>query len=163
MRLILLAILLPILGISQSSSNGYSTNTKERMLDQVNELRKKGCYCGNKYMKPVGALKWSEVLFDSAYDHARDMSIYNYFSHISRKGLDIGDRVDKFGYKWVVVGENIGEGQLSFGEVLMDWKKSPEHCKMLMNPDVVDMAVAKFNDKWVQHFGKLRRYRYSRK
>ena len=33
-------------------------------------------------------------------------------------------------------------------------RQSYSHCVMLMNPKVEEMAVAKYNDYWVQHFGK---------
>ncbi len=136
-----------------------STETEYRLevneiLEKVNNLRSNGCYCGGKYMTPVHPLKWDKTLYRSALAHAKDMSNYDYFSHHSRKGEDIGMRLDKYGYTWQVAGENLGEGQRSFTEVLHDWKESKSHCKMLMNPKVEDMAVARYGKYWVQHFGK---------
>ena len=124
------------------------------MLESVNHLRAKGCYCGNRFMKPVHPVRWNETLYRSALAHAKDMSINEYFSHHSIEGEDIGMRLDKYGYQWQVAGENLGEGQRSFEEVLTDWKKSKSHCKMLMNPKVEDMAVARYGRYWVQHFGR---------
>ena len=124
------------------------------ILEQVNELRAKGCYCGSRYMDPVHPVRWDETLYRSALAHAKDMSTNDYFSHHSQEGEDIGMRLDKYGYQWQVAGENLGEGQRSFGEVLNDWKKSKSHCRMLMNPKVEDMAVARFGKFWVQHFGR---------
>ena len=126
----------------------------ENVLTQVNRLRAQGCYCGSKYMKPVKSVKWDYQLYKSALAHAKDMSRNKYFSHYSKKGEDIGVRLDKFGYNWQVAGENLGEGQRSFNEVLHDWKKSKSHCRMLMNAKVEDMAVARYGKYWVQHFGK---------
>ncbi|MBK9735467.1 MAG: hypothetical protein IPO92_11025 [Saprospiraceae bacterium] len=82
------------------------------------------------------------------------MKEYNFFAHFSKDGLDIGARMEKSGYNWMVAGENLGEGQKSFEEVLGDWLKSYSHCTMLMNPRVDEMAVAKVDKYWVQHFGK---------
>jgi uncharacterized protein YkwD len=163
MRLVLLFFLLPFFAFSQGNANGPLGFSKYKMIEKVNDLRKRGCRCGNKYMKPVGPLAWNEVLYKSAYDHARDMSRKDYFSHVSRTGKDIGDRADRFGYNWEVIGENIGEGQVDFYEVFQDWKDSPEHCSMMMHPKIEHMAVAKYGDKWVQHFGKLKHYSYRRK
>jgi len=136
---------------------GYSQETllSDDIIRSVNEIRSKGCYCGNEYLKPVGPLQWDYTLFSSARDHARDMYENNYFSHISRSGKDIGDRLDEFGYRWQLAGENLGEGQRDFKQLLQEWIDSPSHCKMLMHEEMKDMAVAKIGKYWVQHFGKL--------
>lgn len=131
-----------------------SDDVKDMMLFQVNKLRSKGCYCGGKYMPPAQKVVWDDTLYKSALSHAREMKRKNFFSHFSANGLDIGDRLDGFGYPWQVAGENLGEGQRSFREVMGDWIDSPSHCRMLMNPKVEEMGVARYSIYWVQHFGK---------
>jgi len=124
------------------------------ILEKVNEVREKGCRCGRIKMPAVKAVTWNDQLEYSALLHARDMKRHNYFGHYSKSGKDVGTRVEKIGYKWLVVGENLGEGQHSFEEVLNDWIKSSSHCEMLMDPRVTEMGVAKLDKYWVQHFGK---------
>lgn len=124
------------------------------ILNKVNEIREQGCRCGHLRMPAVSPVTWNDQLEYSALLHARDMKRHNYFGHYSKKGMDVGARVEKIGYKWLVVGENLGEGQRSFEEVLEDWIKSQSHCEMLMDPRVTEMGVAKFDKYWVQHFGK---------
>ncbi len=135
------------------------------MLKNVNELRANGCQCNRDWMPPVGPVKWNSTLFKSAYSHAKEMDRYKFFKHFSRKGENIGQRVESFGYDWLVVGENIGMGQDYFLEVLEEWIESESHCKMLMNPNVDEMAVARKGIYWVQHFGKLKdpRLKYRRR
>ena len=128
--------------------------SKEYILFKVNKLREKGCKCGRKRMNPVGKLVWNNTLEKSALLHAKEMSKYNYFGHRSIQGEDIGDRLDDLGYKWQFVGENLATGQKSFDEAMVDWIKSPSHCKMLMNPNMVEVAVSRYGKYWVQHFGK---------
>lgn len=127
---------------------------QKNMLNRVNELRAKGCHCGNRYMPPVRKLNWNEVLYTSAYRHAEDMYNRDYFSHYSLEGYDVGTRLDRIGYRWQIAGENLGEGQSNFDEVFRDWRGSPEHCRMLMEPRVEEMAIARYGKYWVQHFGK---------
>ena len=131
-----------------------SDDAKEMMLDRINKIRSRGCYCDGDYLPPVGPVKWNDTLYHSALSHAQEMKEYNFFSHYSKKGLDIGDRLDNIGYTWQVAGENLGEGQRSFREVLRDWRRSDSHCRMLMNPKVNEMGVARYAQYWVQHFGK---------
>ncbi len=132
----------------------HDDDFKAYTLKRVNALRAEGCNCGGKWMPPTGKLTWNNRLFDSALIHAKDMHVHRYFGHYNKRGEDIGRRIEKTGYDWAVVGENLGEGQKSFDQVFRDWIKSSSHCRMLMNPKVNEMAVAKYRKYWVQHFGR---------
>lgn len=130
------------------------SDQQKNMTDAVNKIRSQGCYCGRKYMAPVENIVWNETLYKSAFSQATEMHQYNFFAHFSKEGYDIGQRLEKAGYNWMVAGENLGEGQRSFEEVLRDWLNSYSHCTMLMHPKVNEMAIAKVDKYWVQHFGK---------
>jgi len=149
----LLALIL-FLGMAPLVISYPDADEKNKMIDAVNDIRTKGCYCGRRYMEPVPPVKWNEKLFTSALSQAKDMYNNNFFAHYSHDGLNIGQRLEKAGYNWMVAGENLGEGQLSFEEVLSDWRRSYSHCTMLMHPRVTEMGVAKVDKYWVQHFGK---------
>lgn len=127
---------------------------RNHMIAEVNKIRSNGCFCGRRYMPPAGEVKWNETLYKSALHHAKEMEEFQFFNHFSKEGKNIGDRIEMHGYVWDVVGENLGEGQEDFDEVLRDWKRSYTHCIMLMNPKVDEMAVARYGKYWVQHFGK---------
>lgn len=133
-------------------------NFKEEFLERINEVRQKGCKCGNVYMPPVAPLVWNNQLTDAARDHARDMSKRKYFSHTSKDGRTIQNRImaagyTYAGYKSFAIGENIAQGQESIAEVSNGWFESPGHCKNLMNPDFKEIGVAEYNRYWVQDFG----------
>ena len=132
----------------------FSDDEVKKMLLRINKIRKKGCRCDGKYLRPVKQLKWSKLLYISAYKHAKSMHENDYFSHYSPDGKDIGDRLDMIGYKWQYAGENLAEGQKTFEEAMHDWIASPTHCNMLMNPNMEEVAVARYGNYWVQHFGK---------
>jgi uncharacterized protein YkwD len=148
----MILLILFILFISNPDSS--SADIKQEILFEVNAIRQTGCYCGNIYMPPVKVVKWNSKLEKSAYVHAKDMHDNQYFSHVDRKGKDIGERADAIGYKWSYIGENIAEGQLNVGEVMEDWRKSVTHCTLMMNPNFEEMGVSKVDIVWVQHFGK---------
>ncbi len=138
-----------------SWNDGHPDDVQQKkMVEAVNEIRARGCHCGKKYMAPVPKIQWNETLYKSALMQAEEMKMYNFFAHYSKEGLNIGERLEKAGYNWMVAGENLGEGQTSFEEVLQDWLNSYSHCTMLMHPKVNDMAIAKVDKYWVQHFGK---------
>jgi len=146
-----------ILFVLLTIGNSAADLDKSIMLHKVNEVRAEGCECGGRKMPPVGRVEWNEKLQRSALSHAKDMSKKNYFSHYSKRGEDVGKRVDKFNYNWIVIGENIAEGQRSFDEVMEDWLKSPSHCKMIMDGKVNEMGIGRSGKYWVQHFGKQKR------
>jgi len=127
--------------------------TKHDMLYQINEIRSQGCKCGRKKMPAVSRLSWSTALEDSAMRHARDMKKHDYFSHFSRNGKSVGDRLDALGYNWQHIGENIATGQINFTQVLEDWMDSQTHCEMIMNKDMREMGISRVGNYWVQHFG----------
>lgn len=136
-----------------SEINEELDETEKYILSRINQLRAKGCRCGNKYYPSTHSLVWNDILYQSAYSHAKSMHDNNFFSHYSLDGKDIGSRLDDIGYKWQYAGENLAEGQKNFDEAMHDWIASPTHCKMLMNKDMKEVAVAKFGSYWVQHFG----------
>lgn len=144
-------ILLAMVGLGLG---GLPESEQAYMLDRVNAVRDHGCFCGDQFMQPVGPVTWNDKLYRSAASYAREMSTHDFFGHYGAGGTDIGERLDGVGYRWEVAGENLGEGQKSFDEVLRDWKDSPSHCRMLMNPRVKEMAVARYDNYWVQHWGK---------
>lgn len=150
----ILFVLISLVLTSFSVENHDYVFSAEEAIHKVNKLRAEGCYCGSEFMAPAKPIKWNQTLFQSALAHAMEMDAYNFFSHYGRKGEDIGTRLDQFNYPWEVAGENLGHGQRTFDEVMRDWKLSESHCRMLMNPRVTEMAVAKYKAYWVQHFGK---------
>ncbi len=149
-----LTILFSLVGWLSLSNEHPDDIQQKSMTDAVNKIRSEGCYCGRRFMAPVDKIEWNEKLYKSAFNQAYEMHRFNFFAHFSKEGYDIGQRLEKVGYNWMVAGENLGEGQRSFEEVLRDWLNSYTHCTMLMHPKVNEMAIAKVDKYWVQHFGK---------
>src|SRR5476649_1949494 len=88
--LIALALLLPINLFSQQKAGQAF---KQEFLDKINATRQQGCKCGTTYMKPAPPMTWNDQLEDAALGHARDMGEHNYFSHTSKNGRGINDRI----------------------------------------------------------------------
>jgi uncharacterized protein YkwD len=131
---------------------------RRELLEYINHTRQKGCNCGINYMPPAPPLVWNDQLEFAAIAHAQDMADQNYFSHTSKDGRSMQDRIIKAGYTFqgfrsFMIGENIAEGQLSIAEVMRGWFKSEGHCKNLMNPGFKEVGIALYNNYWVQDFG----------
>lgn len=125
------------------------------LLELVNEARARGYDCGTEgVFGPAGAVTLESRLTTAAQAHADDMNAKDYFSHTGQDGSTIGDRVDRTGYAWRLVGENIGSGYTDAAAVTRDWLESDGHCANLMKPDYDHMGVGKSGKYWVQVFGR---------
>lgn len=143
-------------GIKQDVPTG--NKFKKEFLERINKVRQKGCNCGRQYMRPVAPLAWNDQLEDAAMGHAKDMYKKDYFSHESKDGRKIVNRIEaagygRKGYKSYQVGENIAQGQQTIAEVTDGWFKSEGHCLNLMQPGFKEIGVAYYNTYWVQDFG----------
>jgi uncharacterized protein YkwD len=109
-------------------------------------------------MQPAPPLVWNDNLELAAIGHANDMYSRNYFSHTSKDGRSMEDRIVFAGYifkgyKSFAIGENIAMGQQSIAEVMQGWFKSEGHCRNLMSATFKEVGVAAVNNYWVQDFG----------
>ncbi len=130
-----------------------SPSLDSEFLTKINKLRKRGCYCGGERMPGVRPLKYNAKLKRSASLYARQMSRENFFGHIDPRGRDLKYRINRVGYNWKVIGENLGHNQENVDRIIEDWKKSPSHCRMMMDPQMSETAIARYDNYWVQHLG----------
>ncbi len=118
---------------SEPASTVPVTVNKTVMLQLVNEVRKKGCQCGDTYYYPATSVSWNNQLETAAYGHSEDMYSNKFFDHTAPDGSNGGVRIQQAGYNWMTYGENIAMGYKSEREVLDGWLQSPGHCKNIMN------------------------------
>lgn len=123
---------------------------QEVLLALVNDIRAKGCNCGDTFMAPAPAIRWNRALERAAWLHSVDMQENNYFSHNDQQGNNAGKRISSMGYRWQAWGENIALGILNERTVVEGWFKSVTHCKVMMNSTFNEMGVAKAGNFWSQ-------------
>lgn len=126
----------------------------EEMLRLVNEVRLAGTTCGDEAKVPVEQLVWDEALARAALMHANDMMRGNFFSHTGSNNSSVSQRVEKVGFSWRAVGENLAMGYESEAEAIKGWLSSPGHCANIMNPIFtrIGAAVSRDGKYWVQVF-----------
>ena len=112
-------------------------------MARINAYRAAGADCRSKGgYASTGALAWNDALTAAATRHSKDMATQNYFSHTSRDGRTLRERIDAGGYAWRTIGENIAAGQRSIDVVVDGWMASDGHCANLMNPAFGDVGLA---------------------
>jgi uncharacterized protein YkwD len=78
----------------------------------------------------------------AALAHAQDLADHDRISHFGSDGSDPWERVQRTGFDPQVAAENVGTGQITFGELFREWKRSPDHNANLLLPDATHMGVA---------------------
>lgn len=112
------------------------------ILKLTNQARAEPRICGEKSFAAAPALAWAPELAGAALVHSRDMAQQNYFRHRAADGSRVSERVDRKGYAWRQVGENIAAGQGSAQQAVSAWLSSPPHCANLMKLNHREMGAA---------------------
>jgi uncharacterized protein YkwD len=112
------------------------------ILRLTNQARAESRICGEKSFAAAPPLAWSPALAGASLVHSRDMAQQNYFRHRAADGGRVSERVDRKGYAWRRVGENIAAGQGSAQQAVSAWLSSPPHCANLMKPSYTEMGAA---------------------
>jgi uncharacterized protein YkwD len=129
-------------------------------LALINDARAKaGC----------GALHINPALQSAAADYASAMATQNFFSHTGKDGSTLKSRIQRVGYPWRALAENIAAGQSSAPEVVSVWLGSAGHKKNMLNCAYSETGIAvvhqpddapikgnsyPFHYYWVQVFGR---------
>lgn len=89
------------------------------------------------------ALKENTKLDEAAGAKANDMFLNQYFEHVSPSGVGPGDLAQKYGYDYILEGENLILGNFSSEkEVLQDWMNSPGHRANILNNRYTEIGAA---------------------
>lgn len=131
-----------------------------RILELVNQARATPRYCGNSRLDAARPVRWNDSLAEASRQHAEEMARYDYFSHNGRDGSEPWERIERAGYRYRSMGENIAAGQRSPEDAVAGWIGSPSHCANLMNPVFTEMGAAvavntrgALGRYWTQEFG----------
>jgi uncharacterized protein YkwD len=105
-----------------------------------------------------GPLKLSEKLTRAALAHAKDMAEHHKLDHTGTDKSTVSVRVKRQGYAYIVVGENIADGQHNVDDVMTTWMESPGHRANIL-ADFTEMGAARVKDDegvnyWCVDLGK---------
>jgi uncharacterized protein YkwD len=98
----------------------------------------------------------NDKLHASALGHSVDMATRNYFSHTSLDGSSMRDRIERQGYAWRMLAENIAAGYRTPESVVEGWMNSPGHRANILNCGLTEIGVGHHQRYWTQNFGTRR-------
>ncbi len=158
LKLILLFTLIIVQPVSAQTPKTENIN-KQKLLTLVNQYRKKGSNCGEKYYPPGKPVVWNNILQKAAKNHSKYMNKIDSLTHFELQdsipeftGTSPFERVENVGYKADARVENIAKGYPSEKEVMEGWIKSPGHCTNIMDKDFKEMGIDKIGNYWTQVF-----------
>lgn len=93
------------------------------------------------------------LLMRAAQAKANDMVKRDYWSHTTPDGKQPWSFIDKTGYKYQVVGENLAYGFSSSDEVIRGWLNSPSHRENLLSGDYQDVGFGIATSQDFNHSG----------
>ncbi|MCK9352315.1 MAG: CAP domain-containing protein [Candidatus Paceibacterota bacterium] len=94
---------------------------------------------------------------------AKDMFARQYFEHVSPSGEDGADLITAAGYDYLLMGENLAEGNFSDAKDLVDaWMASPGHRANILKPQFDEIGISAIEGTYqgrrawmsVQEFGR---------
>ena len=112
----------------------------------------------NEHRRQAGCadLANNDRLHAAALAHSVDMATRNYFSHTGLDGSRPSDRVERQGYSWSMVAENIAAGQRTPEIVVTAWMNSPGHRANIVNCELTEIGVGFHDFHWTQNFARPR-------
>ncbi len=103
-----------------------------RMLVQINSERAS---------RGLAELKFDERLNRTARAHAADMAERDYFSHQVPGGNGLQTRLQRAGYRWRRIAENIAAGQASPEATVAGWMQSEGHRHNILTAEFHDAGI----------------------
>jgi len=88
-------------------------------------------------------LVYNTKLEAAARAHAEDMVRAGFFAHAGSDGSDIGQRLDRVGYRYCFGAENIAAGQRSLPEVMASWLGSRGHRRNILHRQAEAVGLAR--------------------
>jgi uncharacterized protein YkwD len=117
--------------------------TEKEILDITNVMRKR---------HNVKTLEWDQETSEVAYNHSKDMSDSNDFSHTSKKFGNLSDRLEAADIAYKYAGENIAANYPDGPAVAEGWLNSKGHRESLLNEEFTHLGVGVYQKYYTQNF-----------
>jgi uncharacterized protein YkwD len=87
------------------------------------------------------ALREHPRLDHAAQEHTDQMVAHRFFGHYGADGSDPATRLDRAGFRWSALGEDISTGYRTPRDAVAGWLASTAHCRILLSPSYRDLGI----------------------
>jgi len=152
-RALLLALTIALAGASglgraQSSAASEPTAQDEpaltaRLLELVNRARAEARDCGSTRYAAAPPLRRQAQLDAASRAHARDLAGGAAFGLRGSDASTTETRVERQGYRWSGVGENLIDRHIAPEAIVQSWLSEPMQCSNIMHPAFTEAGLAR--------------------
>lgn len=157
--LVLAASIGPMLAACSTSAVTPGTRdagVSATLLQEVNAARASRRSCGSQAFPAAAPLTLEGRLTAAAEAHSQDMFDHGFMSHTGSDGSSVVDRVERQGYTWSALAENVAAGFPTPESVVAAWLGSPGHCANIMNAAYTELGTGSEGVYWTLVFGRPR-------
>lgn len=103
-------------------------------------------------MMDQSTLQYDSQVSEVAYNHSKDMYEQNYFSHDSKDGRGLKERMAEYNIVYLSAGENIAAQHLDAPAVMHGWLNSEGHRETLLSDQYNYIGIGVFRQYYTQNF-----------
>ncbi|KOO50625.1 hypothetical protein AMD01_02435 [Priestia koreensis] len=129
--------------LSEDQWKDVEDGNAQQILDITNVIRQ---------THRLSKLSWDQNTADVAYGHSKDMSMNNYFDHVSPTAGDLAKRLEKGEITYLTAGENIAAQYQDGAAAVEGWLNSEGHRKALLNKNFNKLGVGVYQKYYTQNF-----------
>jgi len=123
-------LVLPVAPVSAEQDAGF----ERALLAAINQVRAQ---------HRLRLVRIDPRLTAAARDYAHELAERRSIEHTGRDGRHVNDRVDRQGYVWGFVAENLARGAADARATVELWMGSPGHRQNLLFPEATDIGAAR--------------------
>lgn len=129
--------------LSRNKWNRIEEGQERQTFEITNIIRK---------MHGINRLSWEEEVSKVAFEHSRDMSKHDYFSHKNLSGEGLTERLAHHQINYEAAGENIAANYPDALATVIGWLNSDGHRDALLNDRFTHLGVGVFEMYYTQNF-----------
>ncbi len=137
-----------------TATDSPQTGRLQRIVEDILERTN-----AERVNRNLPALNLNTQLALAAQTHADDMARNKFLSHTGSDDSKLRDRIERVGYDWSAIAENVAYNQASAEAVVTSWMESPGHRENILKTEVAEIGIgyattANGEPYYVQVFGK---------
>ncbi|ANX12155.1 hypothetical protein ABE41_009060 [Fictibacillus arsenicus] len=129
--------------ISEEQQINIDQSEEQQIFELTNIIRL-------KYSK--NPLLWDESTSDVSFLHSKDMLEQQYFSHESKDGRTLSDRLQEGNVEFMQAGENIAANYTDGIAAVEGWMNSEGHRNTMLNDEYTHLGVGAYKKYYTQNF-----------
>ncbi|MFG6496281.1 CAP domain-containing protein [Fictibacillus sp. UD] len=133
----------PVQPLTEEKQKKVDQSEEQQVFELTNIIRL-------KYDK--NPLEWDELTSEVAFLHSKDMLTQQYFSHDSKDGRTLSDRLQEKEVKFLQAGENIAANYTDAAAAVEGWMNSEGHRNTMLNDEYTHLGVGVDNKYYTQNF-----------